>query len=281
MAKAEDLGFQVGSRKGVQIKVAEGRNDLPQIFDAYKASKSQEGLDLPQVICSTPSCVLVEEGKVVKSSWTASHYSARRFETISEATSNTEFDLVPLSKLVDFSGEKRRRKQWEPGITFLSVLHILGDGFVDVAAALTYTPKTPGIPIEPGEILLSRINPRIPRVCVAPDLGTPAICSTEFVVLKCMSPANPYELAYLLQTSIVQNQIQSLTSGTSASHNRIRTSELGEVLIPVARRGSDLARAAERVFSEYEASSKALIQHAMNLAKLRIGDSAMFGSAHR
>ena len=120
----------------------------------------------------------------------------------------------------------------------MSVLHILGEGFIDVGAARKYKPSTPGVPIQPGEVLISRINPRIPRVCLVPDLGTRIVCSSEFEIMKPIRELDAYTLAYLLLTDAVQSQIRSLTSGTSASHNRVRTSSLARVQIPVVAEGT-------------------------------------------
>lgn len=278
MAGVTDLGYQVSSRKGVQIKVPEGENELPAVLGAYAKSRSLPDSPLPRVLLRKPSCALVAEEQVIKGSWTPNHYSARRFETVSTIGQNSDFDLVCLSDLVTFCGDARKSESWRDGLAFISVLHILGDGFVDVAGALTHAPKTPGVRTEPGEILMSRINPRIPRVCVTPDLGARTLCSSEFEVMQCKPGVDVYGLAYLLQTDIVQNQIQSLTSGTSASHNRIRTAELAQVLVPIAKRGSARAVALAEVFSDYGIASKALVENALRLARLRNRDAELFGN---
>ena len=153
------------------------------------------------------------------------------------------------------------------GRAFISVLHILGEGFVDVGSAMTYTPKTPGVRTNPGELLISRINPRIPRVCITPDFGVKTLCSSEFEVMKVKSAVDVYTLAYLLQTDIVQNQIRSLTSGTSASHNRIRTAELSQVLIPIAKRGTQKADLIARLVGDYRLALDSLTKNAMVLAR--------------
>ena len=74
-------------------------------------------------------------------------------------------------------------------------------------------PLTPGLPVEAGEVLLSKINPRIPRVIVAPALGQTMLCSSEFEVMRPKGQWDSYTIAYLLLSPEVQKQVQSLTSG--------------------------------------------------------------------
>lgn len=104
------------------------------------------------------------------------------------------------------------------------------------------------------------------------------LCSSEFEVLRCRDGVDAHSLAYLLQTEVVQNQIRSLTSGTSASHNRIRTSELAQVLIPLAKPRSATASTLHTLFNGYREASTALAINAMRLAKLRQRDAAIFGT---
>ena len=123
---------------------------------------------------------------------------------------------------------------------------------------------------------MARINPRIPRICVVPDLGVETLCSSEFVIMKVREPLDAYTLAYLLQTDIVQSQIRSLTSGTSASHNRIRTSDLSLVLIPIPRSDSNKAGLVDTIASEYREALKNLAKSTMKLAGIRSQDVDVF-----
>ena len=110
-----------------------------------------------------------------------------------------EETLVRLSDLV---GEPRRRRPepYSAGKLFISVLHVIGEGILDLSAVRSYQPITPGIPISPGEVLISRLNPRIPRVLVVPDLGAPMLCSSEFEVLRPKKNISPYAIAFLLMS---------------------------------------------------------------------------------
>ena len=277
MGVSRDLGFQVSSRKGVQVKVAVGENDLPAILAAYERSRDSAGLDSPRVVLAEPSCVRVAETVAIKGSWTPGHYSASRFASVEGLRAHEDFDLVPLRDLVEFCSDKRHTEAWRKGDAFISVLHILGEGFVDAAGALSYAPKTPGVPVHPQEILISKINPRIPRVCVAPDFGSKTLCSSEFEIMRPNPGVGEYALAYLLQTDAVQSQVRSLTSGTSASHNRIRTAELADVMIPMARRGTAAAKHLNDLTDRYRTALVALTQNAIVLARIRAQDATLLG----
>lgn len=274
---ASSLGFQVTTRKGAQVKVAQGANELETMLKTYVREVGPSPGSV-EVISDAPSCVRVSEKQVHSGSWTPNHYSARRFKTVTALQQDADLSLVSLGDLVDFFGDRRKPAQGIEGHAYISVLHILGEGFVDVSAVYGNCPRTPGTPVEPGEILLSRINPRIPRVCVIPDFGVPILCSSEFEVMQPKGQLSAYQLAFVLQSRLVQDQICSLTSGTSASHNRIRTDELAQVLIPVPKSGSRKARRMLKLANEYENALKAIIDATFALARLRNLEKALLNS---
>jgi type I restriction-modification system DNA methylase subunit len=266
---AEAVGFQVSSRKGVQVKVASKQNDLPSLLEAYKSAPLDHASTEPVVIRESPSAVLVPSELITNDSWTPAHYSATRFRSLSTLRGADDFDTVPLGELVEFCTETRPRQPYKPGVCFISVLHVLGEGLLDMSALRKYAPKTPGIPANPGEILLSKINPRIPRVCVVPELGRDILCSTEFEILRPTGSLSAYALAYLLQTRAVQEQIASLTSGTSASHNRIRTTSLARVSIPIPHTGSGPAVLLKQLEEQYGQAIRDIASTSITLSVLR------------
>lgn len=276
MGVSKDLGFQVGSRKGVQIKVPQGENDLPAILTTYRDGLSLPSGETARVLRTDPSCVVVPGSAVLRGSWTPNHYSAGRFETVATIAKDADFDLVPLRDLVEFHSDTRRAQPWRQGWAFVSVLHILGEGVVDFRGALNYSPKTPGVPTAPGELLVSRINPRIPRVCITPNFGVKTLCSSEFEVMTVDASLDSYTLAYLLQTEVVQKQIRSLTSGTSASHNRIRTSELAQVLVPIPKPTTKKANLIATLAADYRLALESLSKSTAQIAKIRRHDSEVF-----
>ena len=278
MGVSNDLGFQVSSKKGIQVKTPRGENDLTDIASAYKESRQELDSKQVRVVSESPSCVTVQENLVFKGTWSPKQYSAERYTAVENLSRQRDFELAPLRELVEFHANSRKPMRWRDGWAFVSVLHIFGEGLINVSGVLGYKPKTPGTPIYPGEILMSRINPRISRVCVAPDFGAKTLCSSEFEVMSATDCVSVYELAYLLQTSPVRSQINSLTSGTSASHNRIRTDELGQVLIPIAKRGTQKAELIAKMVSNYRNALESLALNATAVAKLRHREEEVFSN---
>ena len=278
LAISKGLGFRVSSRKGVQVKIPDGEDELLTVAKVYtKRPKSRRARKV-SVLSTDPSCSLVPESDVLRGSWTPNHYSARRLKAIQSIESNKQFRPINLSELVDLCSDKRSTETWRKGYSFISVLHILREGFIDISGVLNYAPKSPGIKVFPGELLMSRINPRIPRVCVVPDLGVPTLCSPEFEV---MNPKfiDVYKLAFLLQTVAVQNQVRSLTSGTSASHNRIRTGDLARVVMPWPRPRTRNARLLNGLAAEYRTALEALVNSSIVLATIRKREAELFNSS--
>lgn len=273
LATSKDLGFEVASRKGVQVKVACGDNDLPKIFHAYEESFKLKKIKSSHIVNDKPSCVVVPTENVINNGWTPSHYSAKRLRAISILRKNKEIQLLPLRELASFESEKRSNKNYTSNYLFISVLHIIGEGIVDISGIRTYKPTTPGIPVKPGELILSRINPRIPRAMVVPKFEKSVLCSSEFEVLAPIREIDPYLLMYLIYSNQVQAQIQSLTSGTSASHNRIKTQDLENVLIPIPVAGSTSEKSITDIIEKYKHYVTRLFDCSSALVSIRMRET--------
>jgi type I restriction-modification system DNA methylase subunit len=272
VAKSEHLGFEVSTRKGVQLKISKGENDLRTIFDAYKSSNQQINSHRT-VITEKPSSVTIDYNELINSSWTPNHYSAPLLKTIFQLERISEIQPIPLSDLVEFQSDKRKDERYDRDGYFISVLHVIGEGMLDMHGIKTYQPKTPGIKVEPGEILFSKINPRIPRVFVMPDFGKKTLCSSEFEVMSAKKGADPYLISFLLLSNSVQSQVQSLTSGTSASHNRIKTAALSKVLLPYPKAGSNYETKLITLIKDYRIALDLMTEQTKKLSTIReIGD---------
>ncbi len=237
-ACAKSLGFEVASRKGVPFKRYEGQNDLTLIKEAFNSANVKPKTNENIILSSDPSCVSISSEKILHESWTPNHHSAIRYSTLAilnEQSTKGGFELVRLRDAVMLPNQYSRRSKSTPDTRCISVLHVGDYGSLNVRELMDYTPKYPGQPCNSGDILFSKINPRIPRAIVVPNLGFPLSCSTEFEVMRAKTPFSAYEIMVLLLTSNAQSQIQSLTSGTSSSHNRIKTEQLLNILLPVPR----------------------------------------------
>jgi hypothetical protein len=83
---------------------------------------------------------------------------------------------------------------------------------------------------------------------------------------------DPYMIAFLLLSEAAQTQIQSLTSGTSASHNRIKAKDLAHISLPIPRSGSEPARLLRRKVTEYQKALASMMAAQRSLFELREGE---------
>ena len=105
------------------------------------------------------------------------------------------------------------------------------------------TIKSNKVAIPSDAVLLSKLNPEIPRVWM-PDAPNEflQICSTEFLVFTPRYPANR-SLLFLLFTDIVfRTMLQSMVTGTSKSHQRVA---------PKALKQSDVLSGTHALFGRF------------------------------
>lgn len=245
MGVCDDIGFRVVARAGAQLKLKRGANELPAIVNAFvktrTAAHQTPGDCL--VISRLPSAVWISESTLLNGRWTPNFYRARRLDALAslQQLRSRGFELHQLSDVARLSSRARRRIALSPDCRTISVLHVSQDGAINLREVSSYRPKFPGISCNVGDVLVSKINPRIPRVCVVPPTPFPVACSSEFEILEPKRGLSAALLAAILVSPAVQTQIECLTSGTSSSHNRIKDEELAEILIPLPRPGMPLA----------------------------------------
>lgn len=133
-----------------------------------------------------------------------------------------------------------------------------------------------GIPCKPGDLLFSKINPRIPRLIVVPELGCPLTCSSEFEILNSKIEINNYGIQLLLMLPTVQAQINNLTSGTSSSHNRIKTSDLASVLVPLPKKNTKKYKELLNKSEDYLKHNKTSYDLIFKIANLKKDVISMF-----
>jgi len=88
--------------------------------------------------------------------------------------------------------------------------------------------------VTPGCVLVSKLNPRIPRIWL-PDLSgdVRAICSTEFLVAQPKSAAARAFLFNLFSCPAFTDVFATLVTGTSGSHQRVKPESLLESAIDI------------------------------------------------
>jgi len=85
-----------------------------------------------------------------------------------------------------------------------------------------------------GAILLSKLNPEIDRVWMI-DVrpGERAVCSTEFLVLRALSPFTRSYVYCLARSPLFRQQIEGLVTGTSKSHQRAQVDSILNLAVVV------------------------------------------------
>ncbi len=85
-----------------------------------------------------------------------------------------------------------------------------------------------------GAVLVSKLNPRIPRVWApeVPDTAR-AAASTEFLVLSPRDGVDRRFLKYLMLSPVVRWEMEACVTGTSGSHQRVRPSDLLKISVRI------------------------------------------------
>ncbi|MEE0567511.1 N-6 DNA methylase [Clostridium sp.] len=231
MANCDEIGYIVKERIGVPVKISKGINKMPIIAKSIINSENiSEG-----IISVNPSVTTVSKDQLIDNVLKAGFYSADRFEYIN-SIKNIKldgFEIKKLSEVVDFVTSKRKLCKVDSKIKHVSVLHVNSDCTIDFREVEKYKPLSKGRMCEPGDIIFSKINPRIQRIAIIPNSKYELSCSQEFEIMRPKKDMDIYTLSFLLRTKSVMVQIENLTSGTSSSHCRIRREQLANITIPV------------------------------------------------
>lgn len=90
--------------------------------------------------------------------------------------------------------------------------------------------------IHPADVLVSKLNPRIPRVWrVGVGGGLRQVCSTEFIPFRVNDPTilSPDYLAWTLLSPQFMSPLQDSARSSTRSHERVRPNEIASQLIPI------------------------------------------------
>lgn len=239
MANCDNLGYIVKGRVGVPVKISKGINQMPEIANKIINTKVFEG-----VISDNPSITFVEKNKLISNMLKASFYSANRFKTLKSIQDMTQygFEIRKLSEIVDFVNSERKCYKVSSNIKHISVLHVNSDCTINFREVEKYSPISKGRKCEEGDLIFSKINPRIPRMAIVPKKKYGLVCSPEFEIMKPKEGIDVYTLCFLLKSKTVMLQIKNLTSGTSFSHSRIKREQLEDIVIPVPVKGEAIQR---------------------------------------
>lgn len=228
MGICNDIGYTVKERMGVPVKIKTKLNEMELIAKIY-CTKTR----MP-IMSVSPSVTNILVNELIQKVLNPSFYSADRLQTIDmlQHIQTNGYELKKLSEIVSFNTIGRKNMNANDDVKHISVLHINPDSTIDFQQVLEYDPISKGRQCFEGDILFSKINPRIPRMTVVPKFNKELVCSNEFEILQPIADVGAYAICFLLKTSYVAKQIENLTSGTSSSHSRIKREQLADILIP-------------------------------------------------
>lgn len=96
------------------------------------------------------------------------------------------------------------------------------DSGQEPAMDLGVTIKSNKVPVPVGSVMLSKLNPEIPRVWIPnAHAGLPQIASTEFLVFKPRLGCGRGLLYFMFRDPTVRQIMEGMVTGTSKSHQRI------------------------------------------------------------
>lgn len=84
-----------------------------------------------------------------------------------------------------------------------------------------------------GAVLVSKLNPRIPRVWAPNDILETAVCSTEFIVCLPKENTDRSFLKWLLKSESVTSRMSLLATGTTGSHQRMHPRQVAQLEVKV------------------------------------------------
>ena len=91
--------------------------------------------------------------------------------------------------------------------------------------------KSNKTPVPDGAVLVSKLNPHIPRIWQVGKAGVNAVCSTEFIVWTPKAPANSAFLYCLASSAEFNSAMRQLVTGTSNSHQRVKPGQLSDIRV--------------------------------------------------
>lgn len=141
---------------------------------------------------------------------------------------------VRVSELSNHSVRSVSPKSFAPSVSLFSLPAF--DAGAEPEIASSEDIKSVKFLIDEPVVLVSKLNPRIPRVWdVAGVPGEMAVASTEFVVLAPKAISSSQLWASLKQSTVIA-ELGTKVAGTSGSHQRVKPADVLQLLVPDPRR---------------------------------------------
>ena len=228
LVKASEIGYEQGKRSYKQTE----KNDL-QEFE-YMTDEVFEGI---KVTSNDGECGWIEHNLItnyrIDANYLLNKIDKKKLEELYK-------EVIPLAEVCSVVNESVSVRA-NTIYNYLEVLDISPQ-----TGSITNVRKVSGKEIGDsfhlfygGDILFTRINPRINRVAIAPPVKPFGIMSKEIYRIlykknKYISEENRYVICAILQNEWVIKQIIRLSTGSSSSRARVQVEDLlNDVYIPV------------------------------------------------
>lgn len=190
-------------------------------------------IEVPAVDCSVQTAIGEVLG-ALDDKIAANRVVSIRAEELAKALTSKCDQFLRLSEVA----QQRRSSVSPMKLGTEIVLHYSLPAFDEGQAALESADeiKSAKNEIKNPAVLISKLNPRIPRLWPVDTSAANArrLASTEFVVLESPEMGVGELWAAILQGDVF-GQLQSLTGGTSSSHQRVRPQDVLNAVVPDTR----------------------------------------------
>ena len=92
--------------------------------------------------------------------------------------------IKKLSDIAEFVTTSRKGFMVSKSIKHVSVLHVNSNSTINFNEVEQFVPVSKGRKVEPGDLIFSKLNPRIPRMAVVPEKEYDLVCSNEFEIIR-------------------------------------------------------------------------------------------------
>lgn len=111
--------------------------------------------------------------------------------------------------------------------------------------------------VEPGDVLICRLDGPVGRACLAPDLGIKMITSVDNAILKVNHEVDPRYIVHLMSSPGWLNWVESICRAGGGFRYRISRSMLGDSMVPLPSFGEQRS-IADAIEQELSASTVAI-----------------------
>jgi type I restriction enzyme S subunit len=241
-AVCESVGYEVQTRGAMRIKVARGKNQLPEIFEAREGQRALPSTWVGYLDFTTAR-------------WDAV-FNAGLSTAVRQRIDGDNGGVVRVRDVADLCGERFNpaRLGTDHSFPYIEISDVDGQSYSVRAKQVpcSEAPSRARKRVRAGDVLVSTVRPERRTIGVVPRDLDGAICSTGFAVLRCRDGIQPLVLAHLLRHSFTTEQIVKENSGIA--YPAVEESRVMDVVLPIDRAGLRATTTAAERFEKARSS---------------------------